>query len=316
MSRAKRKIPCMVVLSGAQTAPNLLPARYFTPRKIYIMHTNFYKSELMAQRLEMRLEELQTERILINAYEPGAIAERIKKLLSSQEKDTLVNITGGTKPMSIGALEAAKRTKNRVIYVKSQRQKTEIDFYNFKKDGLPFVEDRLTISNTITLEDYLVSYFGEDYQLTSYGKGKGAGFEKIIHKNLKPHVDQIKMGWKHKSGSVDVDAVVRCNNQVGIIEIKTGGKARKSQGIKQLAVAGGQRFFGTYTKRFLVVDQDWSELKNNRELAEAIGITVIELPGYGKTGQVSEQEKNKLVRAIHEELGTPVKKRSSREESG
>ncbi len=300
------KYPLMIVLSGAQAAPNLLVARHFSPKQVYILHTDFRKSKLMAERLQMRLKDMQPQLFLIDAYAPGKITDQIAALLP-ESANTLVNITGGTKPMSIGALEVARQRGCQPIYVRSQRGQTGVDFYAFSEGGVPFVQERITISDTITLKDYLVSYFGNDYAFTGYGKGVGQPFEQAVYEALKPHVDEIEIGWNHESGSVDVDAVVRCNNQVGIIEVKTGGKARSSQGIKQLAVAGGQRFFGTYTKRFLVVDQDWSEIVNNRELAEAIGIVLVELPGFAKTGQLDDSEKGKLVSIVHEKLGKPIK---------
>ena len=48
----------MILLSGEQAAPNLLPARYFKPEKVYILHTDFWKSKQMAERLKLRMAEM------------------------------------------------------------------------------------------------------------------------------------------------------------------------------------------------------------------------------------------------------------------
>lgn len=119
-------------------------------------------------------------------------------------------------------------------------------------------------------------------------------------------MDEVKIGWKHNSGAVDVDLIVRCNNQIGIIEVKTGNVARKSDGIKQLAVAGGQRFFGTYTKRILVVDQDWSHQKNLQTLADALGIAVVSLTSFSRSGSIDASDAQALVSLVHRLLGSPV----------
>ncbi|MEW6716438.1 MAG: DUF1887 family CARF protein [Chloroflexota bacterium] len=296
----------MILLGGEQTAPNLLPARYFKPERVYILHTDFWKSKQMAERLSLRLVGMYPELVPIDAYDPGKITEQIRSLLHGVS-DILVNITGGTKPMSLGALEAARQAGWQPFYVKSQGGKTDLDFYSFSQIGTPLIKESITISDTITLEDYLVAYFGTEFQITGFGIGAGKTFEQTIYETLEPSVDEIAVGWKHASGAVDVDFVVRCNNQVGIIEAKTGGKARTTEGIKQLAIAGGQRFFGTYTRRFLVIDQTWSETSNNRALAEAIDIALIELPSYATSGKISTLEKGKLVGAVQKALGRPVK---------
>ena len=246
----------------------------------------------MAERLSLRLEGMNPQLCMIDAYKLGGIAEQITNLLAGVP-DVLVNITGGTKPMSVGALAAAHKTKSQPFYVRSQRQKTEVDFYDFGVGGAPFVQNTVTISESINIEDYLVAYFGTEYRFTGIGHGAGEALERAVHKTLRSQVDEIQVGWKHESGAVDVDFIVRCNNQVGIIEAKTGGKAKSTDGIKQLAVAGGQRFFGTYTKRFLVIDQVWSTRSNNRALADAIGIVLVELPGFAKSGTGSPGQKRR-----------------------
>ena len=300
------KWPYMAVLAGEQSAPNLLPARHFKPQQILIFHTDFWKSKMMAERLSMRLQGMNPQLHPVAAYDPGEVTRQIIDVLPD-DSGVLINITGGTKPMSLGGLVAAYQTGNPALYIRSQGGVTNMDFYGFTDAGTPYVRETITIGGTITLEDYLVSYFGSEYQFTGFGVGAGVDFERVVYETLKPEVDEIEAGWKHESGAVDVDTVIRCNNQVGIIEVKTGKKAVSTDGIKQLAVAGGQRFFGTYTKRFLIMDREWSEPSNNRALAEAIGIISVELPGYSETGELHETEVDKLISIVHENLGKPTR---------
>jgi hypothetical protein len=300
----------LIMLAGEQAAPNLLPARYFQPKQAIILHTSFPRSKLIAENLKLRLSELHPRLELIDDYNVGDIRNQISAILSDLPAP-VVNITGGTKPMSIGALEAAKQNQASVCYVRSQGAKTELDLYSFDENMATFISKTLTLTGTIDIDDYLTIYFGNTYQFTGFKSGPGKKFEITIHQALLPNVDEIKTGWKHTSGAVDIDFIIRCNNQIGIIEAKTGKKALSADGIKQLAVAGGQRFFGTYIKRFLVIDRLWDEKTNIRKLAEAIGIVPIELPGFSATGKINNADLEKMLSVIYKELGQPLKKLES-----
>jgi len=116
-------------------------------------------------------------------------------------------------------------------------------------------------------------------------------------------VDEIAVGLK-LLGVVDVDFVVRCANQVGIIEAKTGSGGKK--GIDQLNTAGEPRNLGTYTQKLLVSDQVWEHtLSNLRELAEARRIEVIELPRFSTEGSLSVEDGEKLTQRVCKSLGRP-----------
>ena len=157
----------------------------------------------------------------------------------------------------------------------------------------------------ITLDDYLRA-FVDGYQLTGFAKdeaSKGTRFERAIHTALEPVVDEIAVGLK-LLGVVDVDFVVRCANQVGIIEAKTGSGGKK--GIDQLSTAGEPRNLGTYTQKLLVSDQVWDHtLSNLRELAEARRIEVIELPSFSTEGSLAVEDGEKLTQRVCKSLGRP-----------
>lgn len=296
----------MFMLAGEQAAPNLLPARHFNVKPLHIFHSDFPKSQQMAERTALRLSDLEPQLQPVDAYDLGTATKQMRAAMQLHP-NALVNVTGGTKPMSIAALLAAREAGHQAFYVRSGAE-TNIDLYQFDGQGLPYISESLTITNTISLDDYLVAYFGDRYQFTGIGgTGLGRAFEEAIWNALQPPaVGEIQAGWKHESGAVDIDFVLRCNNQIGIIEAKTGQKARTTDGIKQLAVAGGQRFFGTYVKRFLVIDQSWEMNPNNRELAEAIGITLVELSDFTESDRkLSDESQEKLIKAIHNGLGKP-----------
>ena len=114
--------------------------------------------------------------------------------LLSKLSGTLVNITGGTKPMSLAALIAAQRMSARPIYVRSQGAKTQVDLYAFDDRGIPCIEETISLNDTITIDDYLTVYFGTDYQFTGYSTGAGMAFEQAIHDVLEPEVDELRIG--------------------------------------------------------------------------------------------------------------------------
>jgi hypothetical protein len=297
----------MLVLAGEQAAPNLLTVRHFKPDQVIILHTSLPRSKAMADNLALCLNGVTTRMGQVNDYDVAEIRNQVLALLGGLPS-ALVNITGGTKPMSIGALDAARSAGVQAFYVRSQGNRTEIDLYGFDNAGAPFVSGIVKLEGTISLDDYLISYFGSTWKLTGFGKGSGELFERVLYDTLFPSVDEIKSGWRDASNQVELDFVIRCNNQIGIIQAKTGNKAGSIEGIEQLAIAGGQRFFGTYVKRFLVIDRLWQKNEDKlRRLCDSMGIILVELPGFASSGEIAGTEKEKLLFDIHKVMGKPVK---------
>lgn len=297
----------MIVLAGEQAAPNLLPARYFRPSRVIIAHTAAPKSKRPAENLAICLAQIKPELRLIAGFDPGDALRTMVGLLA-EFPGAVVNVTGGTKPMFLAALLAAREKQAHPFYVRTDGANTMVDWYCFDGEGRPALGETEVIEDTITIDDYLTVYFGTNYRFTGPCKASGGVFEEAVMAALEPEVSEIRAGWKHESGAVDVDLIVRCGNQIAIVQVKGGRKAEKTEGIKQLAVAGGQRFFGTYARRVLVVDRSWPQRGNNRALAEALNITLVELPGYAATGSIEDGERRVLVGEIHRILGTPVAK--------
>jgi len=295
----------MILLAGEQAAPNLLPVRQFRPLRVLLLHTDLPRSRQTAENVQSLLAEYKVELVPVDAYDPYSIFEALTTRIVEMP-DSLVNVTGGTKPMSFGALLGALHTQIMPFYVRSQQSRTEVDFYGFDDNRIPRILRTDLIEDTISVNDYLTVYFGREYAFTGYGVGPGQAFEEAVYHTLESSVDEIAVGWKHNSGAVDIDLIIRCNNQIGILEVKTGKKAKSSDGIKQLAVAGGQRFFGTYTKRILVVDQDWSHQKNLQSLADAIGITVVSLTSFSMSGSIDTNDAETLISSVQKLLGKPV----------
>lgn len=293
----------MISLIGEQPIPNLLPIRYQPPTVAVLVHSD--RTERAARRLERLLPPgCQPVYCPVSAYDIQTMSRDLTTLIEKQgwkATKLVFNLTGGTKSMALAAYLVAAETRSPFLYLQSEGKQTRLYRYEFEADGTPrMVDDRL-LPGLITIDDYLRAYVG-DYQLTGFSKSEAGGaFERAVYSVLQAEVDEIVAGAK-LLGALEVDLVVRCGNQVGIIEAKTGPGVKK--GIDQLNTAGGQRYLGTYTQKILVSDQQWDHTRSNlRELAKARRIEVIEVPSFSTGGQLSAEDAERLAQRVCKCLG-------------
>ncbi len=295
-----------ISLIGEQPIPNLLPIRYQPPDVAVLVYTD--RTEAAAGRLERLLPTAcEVVPCQVSAYDIREIVRALQALIEEHAwtaAELLFNLTGGTKAMALAAYLAAADCGAPFLYLQSEGKKTRLYQYEFDANGSPCVLADQLLPGVITIDDYLRAYV-DDYQLTGFAKDKAGGlFERAIYEALKPVVDEIVAGVR-LLGALEVDLVVRCENQVGIVEAKTGPGVKK--GIDQLNTAGGQRYLGTYTRKMLVSDQRWDKSRSNlRELAEARWIEVIELPSFSASHQLSPEDTERLRCAVCKQLGRGV----------
>ncbi len=293
----------IVSLVGQQPIPNLLPIRHIKPRAVLLVYSDF--TQRAAEKLTQLVEDdLVVWPLLTEAYAITNIRDNLINKLHKEQavsEDIIFNVTGGTKPMSLAAYLVASEKRAPFVYLQSEGKRSRLYHYTFDKKGELILTGDDILSGLITADDYLLAYVNS-YKLTGFAKNMQGGlFERAIHDVLASVVDEILIGAK-LLGALDVDFVVRCDNQVGIIEAKTGKGVKK--GLDQLNTAGGQQYLGTYTQKFLVSDQVWDHTRSNlRELAGARRIKVIELPSYGQTGKISTADAHKLRFEVCEALG-------------
>jgi hypothetical protein len=157
------------------------------------------------------------------------------------------------------------------------------------------------LPSVITIDDYLKAHL-DNYPIDAPKRLKddlGKAFEEEIARALEKTVDEVKVGIP-LAGALEVDLVVRKENQVGVIQAKTGKKAGSKEGLDQLNAACEQRYLGTYTHKILVVNQQWDQTRSNlRELAQAWRITVIELPSFNEQHpHLSEEDRQRLRQEV------------------
>ena len=289
--------PVLVSLIGEQILPNLLPLKYLKPRISLAVYSDFTKKGY--ERLERAIRgEIKVIPCEVEAYNIDAILPVLRGALGQFDAaDISFNLTGGTKPMSIAAYLAAVESGAPMIYFQTEGKRSRVLKYETHGGKVIMVGDEF-LPPVITLDEYLRAHVEILPARKRKVADEGHVFERAVFDALSHMVDEIKMGINIQ-GAVQVDLGIRCENQVGIMEVKTGSSKLK-MAIDQLNTAGEQRFLGTYTQKFLASDQDWSKFSDLRELAKAHRITLIELPEFS-------QKKN-LVTAAIDRLRTSVLK--------
>lgn len=285
----------MVLLVGEQPAPNLLPTRRLKPDVAVLVYTD--RTRRVAENLKKLLElDCNCLLCLVHPYNIPEILDEMRRFLFDNLSNHAFsfNLTGGTKPMALAAFRLARMHGAPFVYFQTEGNRSQL--YRYTSDGdeihLERVED---LPDTITLDDYLRMYLG------SYETGEPRNdLERQVLETLQS-ISDLEVFWSLRPQRLDaqeVDFVVRLGNQVGVGEVKTKGA---KSGIDQISAVAEQRYLGTYLRKFLISGKpvDW----NNRNLARAYRIEVIELPSYSEIGVLNAEDRQKLTETILTQLG-------------
>lgn len=299
----------MIALVGEQPIPNLIPVRYLKPEALVLVYTK--RTEDKAMNLVRLLAENGVVPVKVDdPYDLTATRSDVLKAIQGHT-DLLFNLTGGTKTMALAAYELAKHTNSPFIYLQTegapgQALQTVLYRYRFEA-GQSVLEQPVPIDEqVISLDDYLRAHFG-DYETGDFHRTKQGGLseggllEKAVHDALKDWVDDIKVGVRPKGvkQQMEIDLVIRRGNQVGFIEVKSGGGQSGKEAIDQLTTAAARELSGIYTARFLVTAATAHD--EYKALASRLDITVIELPGY-RDGRLGRSDREVLRRQINARL--------------
>jgi hypothetical protein len=294
----------LIALVGEQPIPILLPIRALKPKRVALMFTE--DSRQVAERLQ-RLIAVPVDDVLVKPFDVRDCQQKLKRYLQKISGPVTYNLTGGTKTMLLAAYTVAVSNRSAVVYLQTQGSRSRLYSYRISSSGLIESEAR-ELPVLLEAADYLRAHV-LDYTCTGFSQkdGKltdGGLFEKAVAEALTGQVDEVLAGVHPAgvAGNIDIDFVIRCGNQVGIAEAKAH-QARK-EGLDQLTMAGGREYLGTYTSKFFVIGNTMgSSLK---QLAEARGIQVIELPGYAASGVMAATEAKLLVETVRKRLGAKI----------
>lgn len=285
----------MVCLVGEQPVPNLLPIRHCQPQEVVLAYSSTTKC--VSNNLEQLLKgEFSVVSHEVPPYDIVAAQKELAEYLSQnrwQETDLLFNLTGGTKPMSLAAFRVAQEKVAPIVYLQSEGGESVLYRYTFDDSGLS-LQERIILDELLTIGDYLSAHGLGNYQRRS----ETDQFQQIVFQALQPHVSEILPGVS--VGALEIDLLIRCGNQVGVAEVKSGKAAERKNSIDQLSTASQREFLGTYTKRFLILSRLLGT--NNRALAEAHGHIIIELLD-DHSGGLSKKDQTRLVETVTRALG-------------
>ena len=293
----------MICLVGEQPLPNLLPARYYEPEHVVLAYTQ------TTREVSARLERVLSRDMLVYpqevpSYDIPATRHILEEYITGRgwkPAQVVFNLTGATKAMAFAAYSLASAWQSSFVYMEGEDAASKLYRYRFDLNGTVSLDGTPDyIPSVIELEDYFEAHL-DSHWLGDFPTGEGGEFERVVYQTLKPAVDEIVHSVVI-GGALEIDLAVRCGNQVGIAEVKKGKLVKKA--IDQLNTAGRREFLGIYTKKLLIVGKVPEDpLVSLKELAGGAEIEVIELPSYDTTGNLSGQDRERLVREVSETLG-------------
>ncbi len=298
----------MIALIGEQTLANYLPIQHYKPSHVVLVYTS--TTQTSYERLKVVLEKdvivygLKTDPYDITAIANSLNAE-LTKLAPLVSHSLLFNLTGGTKTMALAAYQVAERNNAPIIYLQSERGQNTIDYYSWKDKQL-HRQTGEPLPSYLTLRDVLDLQLGREKDAEGKDiwqvKGptvqdnNGHLLEIAIAKALQDDGYETMSGVKDSNSQVDVDVMMRNQNQVGIIEAKSGMR-KELKGVRQLSTA--MRYLsGTYTKQFLVIVGEASE--DQTAICKPLRITIVSLLNYPTpVDTLTPEDTNILLTAVN-----------------
>lgn len=294
----------MISLIGEQPLPNLLPIRRDEPKDVVLAYTEGTRG---TENVKIRLEKLlrkstRVHPLQVRPFDIRSTEALLRDFITNRgwkPEELVFNLTGGTKAMAIAAYELAETWHSRFLYLQSEATQNVLYRYCFDANGKAELEVEDVIPGVINLDDYLRIHL-EQFTIEGFAKTEGGKFEEVIAKALERNVDEIVPGVKQYGGKVDVDLVLRCGNQVGLAEVKTGTQCNKADGMRHLNSAGQRQFLGTYAKKLLIQNMSWDprQASDYRDLTKASDIKLIVLPSYQLDGDLSTDDRDRLIREV------------------
>jgi hypothetical protein len=293
----------LINLIGEQPIPNLLSVLYLKPDETKILFSS--TTEKVARRIERLIPNCSKH--IIEPYNIQEIKSSLDSILE-KEKRYIVNITGGTKIMSLALYEAAVARRADFVYLQSEGNQSILFVYSFDQNS-KLHHKEILLPELITIDTYLRAHLSE-YTFSEdnpHANPSGFEFEKKITNHLTSNGFEVLSNIRPKGegNQLEIDLVLRLRgtNNVGIAEVKLGDKKEEGpkKGIEQLALASQREYLGTYTQRFLITSRILSP--KIKELAIAHKIIIIDEIEETRNGtDLTDDAKRKLITRLKEKL--------------
>ena len=252
----------LISLVGEQPTPIILAHRSAYPDHHLLLHSS--TTRRVAHNLVEILPETSSEQI--PDYDLTRALEKIKSWCTPR---SILNLTGGTKPMALAAYEAARSRGLQFLYLQSEGKQSVLYRYTFKHSQ-PLLEERAILPALINIEDYL----GIHGLFPNAEKGPMNEQEAGLRSYLEKQVAECRTNLIFDA--FEIDFILRRCNQVAVIEAKMTAKNTR-EGIDQLNTYAGREYLGTYTGKILVVQKPLGPQLSR--LAEARHINVVLVQG-------------------------------------
>jgi hypothetical protein len=281
----------MIALVGEQPMPNLLPARHYQVEHINLLHTD--RTQGVAKRLKGIFEGdgINAQLIAVDAFRIPDVYQVILNQRETWHAPLIFNLTGGTKAMSIAALEAARACNADFCYLETKQGVSVLYRYEWRDHQAALATtEHLTAS--ITLEEFLRVKLGEKnkaWSLKTPATGnEGYGFEVAVCGAVRPFVDELLHSVQIMKDQIELDFLYRKGQHFGIAELKDSKKSH-NEGVRQLHTAGQQ--LGLFTRKHFIATRIRA-IPEHLEPWKETGIRFLQLE-YTE-GQLTDDDREKL----------------------
>ncbi len=293
----------MIALVGEQPQPNFLPVLHYRPDKVLLVYTDRTKNKYDYLKVALEKRGFTIYGLETDPYDIPSIVKVLDEKLNEKLEDQsallpqplIVNLTGGTKTMSLAAYQVGEQYNASAIYMQSESGQSIVDHYTWQNHQFKHQKQEI-LPEHIDLSDVLNLHLGQgkDAEGKMRWKEKGPNidndnhghlFELAIAQTLRDHNYEVMCGVKGKNDQLDIDVILRYQNQISIIEAKTSknGVVTNLDAVKQISTAINY-LRGTYINPFVVIDgRPSDELKM---MCGLLRISIISLPDY-KRGAIA-----------------------------
>jgi len=155
---------CLVSLVSEQTIPNLLLAIHFKPDYLLFITTEKMekqnKTQAILNTLKLRHLDYDQRHHKVEVQEDSIIdlQTKVSQWLSQIQEDYqfVVNITGGTKIMSLATYDFFKEVGSDIIYVPIPQNKYLIPFPKLRPKPPGVISERLTVREYLTACNFII----------------------------------------------------------------------------------------------------------------------------------------------------------------
>jgi len=281
----------LISLLGEQPIPNLLPlwqnpARY-TAARFAVTESTLPLAERLASVIagDPRLGHIAVRQpVLLRPYDIGYCRAHLNSILMEHllhDEEVVLNLTGGTKIMSLAALQAAYGSGVSLLYVSTETRR----LIHLRSDGSEMAREPLAVQ--VSVRQYLAAH-GIESSLHPAFRGEGPARPVETPKSGDALERRVETLLRHSGAFDDVrrnvfirkpgreemvhnelDVVATRNGQLAVCSCKTSLEIDKDD-LYELAALSRRESFGIYCEKVLVCEHEPSDAVKNRAAADRV----------------------------------------------